>query len=112
MGIISKFTKYDKCCYWAPADPAMDAMGERAFVAPVEIDCRWEDKAELIQLPNGEQYVSKSTIYVDITLALGGVLWHGLLVSVPSSPPLANIIQQRMAISNLKNKETVRGVYL
>jgi hypothetical protein len=112
MGIIKRFTKFDKCVYWEPDDPTMDELGERKFKAPVEIYCRWEDKVELIQLPSGEEYAAKSTIYVDIELALGGVLWHGLLVSVPLIPPLANLIQQRMSVPNLKNREVVRGVYL
>lgn len=113
MGIISRFTKFDKCCYWAPAsEESIDRYGEGGFLEAVELDCRWEDVVELIQLPNGEQFASKSTVYVDIDLALGGILWHGLLVAKPLDPPLANKIQHKMSIPNLRNKETLRGVYL
>lgn len=114
MGIISRFTKFDRCCYWAPAAPHANGnrYGDRSFADPIEIDCRWEDKTELIQLPNGEQFTSKSTVYVDLDLALGGILWHGLLVAVPSEPPRASTIQHKMTIPKLRNTEILRAVYL
>jgi hypothetical protein len=114
MGIISRFTKFDKCVYWAPGNGGkQDRYGKYVYdVAPVEIDCRWSEKIEQIVLPGGENYSSTITVYVDLDLVLGGILWHGLLVSVPDTPPSATIIRAKGSENNLKNSETLRWVYL
>lgn len=113
MGIISKFTKFDKCVYWAPdASGETDRMGRRSYEDPVELDCRWDGRSELITLPNGEQYASKATVYTDIELALGGILWHGLLVARPDEPPSANVIQSTMTVPKMRNTEVLKAAYL
>lgn len=114
MGIISRFTKFDRCVYWAPGNGGkQDRYGKYVYdVEPVEIYCRWDEKQETIVLPNGDDFVSTVTVYVDLDLAFGGVLWHGLLVSRPSSPPEVNIIRGKMSVTKLRNTETLRAVYL
>jgi len=114
MSIIDRYTKFDRCVYWAPLSQGdnHDRYGEQSYEQPLEIYCRWEDKVEAIQLPNGAQFSTKSIIYVDTELAMGGILWHGLLVAVPSEPPVANLIVHRFSIPNLRNKAVVRGVYI
>ncbi len=113
MGIISKFTKFDKCVYWAPMGKgAPDRFGRKTYQEPQQLFCRWDDKQELIKLENGEQYMSSATVYVDIDLELGGILWHGLLADRPATPPGSCIIVHKSANPNLKNTEILRTVYI
>lgn len=87
--------------YWA--SQGYGAEGE-VFAAPVQINCRWEDIAELFLAPNGEETTSRAVVYTEDALTLGGYLYRG--TSVASSPVgVANAfkIRQSVSIPDLRN---------
>lgn len=73
------------CVYWEYT--GQDRNGKDTYDDPIAIKVRWEDKAEQDFLPTGQEVMIKSTVYVDRTMPLGGVLWLGLLVDAPTTPP-------------------------
>jgi len=77
--------------YWAPSTP--DGFGHRTFLTPVEVMCRWQDRVERAVDDEGQQFVSRATVYPRTTLLLNGWVYRGTLVeltteygSVPANP--------------------------
>jgi hypothetical protein len=54
-----------------------DGYGSRTFLAPVQIDCHWEDAQELFIDKDGRQVVSRAKVFVDRDLDMGGYLLLG-----------------------------------
>lgn len=73
----------DKATYWAPGDPPYQE-GQRVWAEPVELSCRWEDRAELFVNAAGQEESSRSVVYVSEDVAEGGVLSHLELSAVPT----------------------------
>lgn len=104
--------------YWAPAPP--DDTGEQGYTPPVEIRCRWEDKFELIQEPNGKQWMTKAVVLTDRTVsANGGWLWKGRYnrltdTADPRKNTDAGRIERYEEIPDIKAKEkgTIRRATL
>ena len=104
-------------CVWWPLD-SFDDNGQPTYETPVEIDCRWEDVVQEFVDNKGNRNVSKSVVYVDRDMKVGGVLLLGELDSgsIDEENPLQNEgafeIRQVSKIPNLKNTEYLRVVYL
>ena len=64
-----------KIIYWG--NPFQDGWGGHTYDAPVELDARWEDKAEQIITYLGEETVSKSIIYLINYIVPGGYIYLG-----------------------------------
>lgn len=79
MSITSFLTRTCKqvAVYWG--SPVNDGYGGKTFADPVEIFCRWEDKNEIFEAPNGDEAVSKSVVYVLQDLDQEGYLYLGTL---------------------------------
>ena len=65
------------CVYWH--SPEEDGYGGKTFDAPVEIMCRWEDKAQLIRLDDGNEISSRAIVYVLQDVDMEGVMYLGTL---------------------------------
>jgi hypothetical protein len=88
--------------YWPKT--GTDVFGLPTFGAPVELLCRWQDRADLVRTPDGREVVSSSVIYPAQPLLVGGWLALGNhvaadpravaeaseIISVGSSPDLAS----------------------
>lgn len=61
--------------YWAPG--ALSETGRPAASAPVAINCRWQNKVELVRDPSGREVVSNSIVYPDQELSPEGWLSLG-----------------------------------
>jgi hypothetical protein len=61
-----------KAVFWA--SPSTDGFGKVTFAAPIEIDCRWDDRAELFIDINGKERPSSSVVFTDRDLELEGYL--------------------------------------
>jgi hypothetical protein len=85
-----------------------DRNGKDIFKDPIAIKVRWEDRAERDFLPTGEEVMVKSTVYVDRAMPLGGILWKGLLVDIPSIPPEHNKIRVFREIPKKDAKKFLR----
>jgi len=62
--------------YWAPSD--VNNFGDPSFVAPTTVMVKWEDRTELFIDGEGREQRSKSVVYVDTDLLIGGYLFRGI----------------------------------
>lgn len=108
--------------YWAlgSADSGgkdFDAHGQPIYTDPVQIKCRWDDVSEEYIDAKGTKRISRSKVYVDRDVDVGGVLMLGVLTDVdPSKRPNENEgaeeIKRLDKMPNLKAKEFLRTAYL
>lgn len=61
--------------YWPPA--SNDGFGRFILGDPIEVVCRWEDKAVKFVTPQGQEAVSDAIVYVGRKVAIGGWLALG-----------------------------------
>ena len=69
MGTIEKIAALfmkQKCVYWG--NPQNDGKGGFTFDAPIEIDCRWDDKLELKEDYDGNKFSSQAQVLVGIDI--------------------------------------------
>ena len=100
--------------YWAPAAP--DGFGGRAYLAPVQLECRWDGMQERFTDVDGDEVLSKGVVYPDRLLEINGYLKEGTLESATSDNPLeedgAFEIRGRATTPNFKNTEVLYTVYI
>lgn len=121
MSIISRMRK-QIAVYWAlaaseSAGEDWDDMGQPQWATPVEIECRWEDDQVEFISKDGSKLVSRSVVYVDRDVNIGGVLMLGELVDVVEEE---NVLENDGAweirgyskIPSLKATEFLRTAYL
>jgi hypothetical protein len=80
MGAIEDVVKLftvQKCVYWG--NPVANDNGGWTFNAPVEIDCRWEDKQELKDGFWGNRITSQARVLVNIDIDRRGYMYNGTL---------------------------------
>ena len=114
MGLIKRMRR-QVAVYWAKS--GTDDYGQPIKVTPVEIKCRWEDIVEEFIDPDDNPQMSKSVVYVDRTVDIGGVLMLGTLTSgVDQANPKENDgaweIKQFNSLPDLKAKEFLLTAYL
>lgn len=74
---------YDEAItYWGA--PVPDGEGGETFSAPVPLLGRWEDRNDEFNTATGETLISRSTVFVNQDLQIGGYLYRG--TSVAASP--------------------------
>ena len=78
-GVVKLFTK-QKCVYWG--NPVNDGKGGFTFDAPIEIDCRWDDKQELKEHYNGNMVSSQAQVLVNIDIKRRSYLANYKLVEL------------------------------
>lgn len=115
MSIYSKITRYDTATYWEP--DSVDASGQKTYLAPREIECRWDDEQTMFRSKNDKDETSRSVVYVQEDLALDGVLLHGTLANVTDDDdPFANVgafeIQAFSKIGNIRQTKFLRRAFL
>jgi len=74
--------------YWA--NPHNDGYGGVAYDDPIEINCRWEDKQQILGTITGNQIigfqsVSRAIVYVDQDLDVDGLMMLGELTDLTDS---------------------------
>ena len=100
---------------WAVRWPKVgqDSSGRDQYDEPQEIRVRWEDRVERDVSPvTGEEVKVRSTVYIGEFMDVGDVLWLGLLVDAPSTPPVHNAIKIYREYPNKKGKVALRIVKL
>lgn len=121
MSLITRMLK-QTCVYWPPASEdtagtANDEFGQRQFGTAVELTCRWVDIAEQFIGVDGTKLVSKSKVYVDRGVSIGGVLCLGTIATMSSltDPKLnegAGEILNFSSLPNIRATEFLRKAYL
>lgn len=69
--------------YWD--SPIPDGHGTYTYDSPIEINCRWENKSEVIKDDKGEEIVSFAQVYVDQDVSENGYLFLGDLDDLDSA---------------------------
>ena len=121
MGIIKTMRK--QTAVWWPLGGInsggfdFDIYGQPLYADPIQIDCRWEDLITEVQLSTGANYISKSTVYVDRDVVLGGLLMLGLLTDIIDSENPRNNdgaweIMKFDNLPGLKAKEFLKTAFL
>ena len=128
MSIIERMLK-QKCVYWPPGSDDEDSgalgldfddYGQPLYADPVELKCRWEDRAEEFITAGGTNAISRSVVYVASDVRTGGVLLLTTLVAltatgnltVPKNNDGAWEIKRFDKLPNLKATKFVRTAYL
>lgn len=109
MSIITRMRKHR--AVWFKSS-GISQNGQETFDGPVEIRCRWDDVAETYTLPDGNEAVSKSIVYVDRVMSVNDILVRGPLTEdIDKSDPLNNKmvsrIRQFSQIDNLRATKTL-----
>lgn len=69
--------------YWGSPTPTGE--GGYTFADPIEIDCRWEEKWELIRVENDRDLRAMGPIFVDRVLDMNGYMYKGTLNDLGSA---------------------------
>jgi len=85
MSLQSTITKNctQTAVYWR--NPVDDHYGGKTFDDPIEIKCRWEDKKQVIQNPDGTSMISRAVVIVLQDVDYEGLLYLTTLSSLTTS---------------------------
>ncbi len=117
MSLITKMLR-DWAVYWPLSATELSAYGQPTYGTAIEIRCRWQDRQEEYFTPDNVRKISKAKVFVDRDVVVGGVLWQGQLIDVPTSltSPKKNAgafeIQRFDKIPDLKYRKFLRKAYL
>lgn len=114
MALIDKMRK-QYAVYWGVS--GVDDAGQNLYEEPIELRVRWEDDDFAFIDAAGVTIASTTSVYVDRKLEVGGILWQGRLVDVPSqtnplSNPGADEIIKFSEIPDIKAKKFLRKAIL
>ena len=128
MGIQSVINRLciRKAVYWG--NPQQGGSGDFTYDAPVEIDCRWENRNQLLIEDKGDQLGARGIIYLTQDVDERGMIYLGTLDSLydliefdssagalddPQEVPGALMIKQFSKIPALHSTtEFIRKAYL
>lgn len=82
MGTLNRFLN-QTAVYWA--NPVNDGFGGYSYDDPVEVSCRWADKIERVEDPNGNEVFAESIIYSTSILKFGEYMYLGELTDMDSA---------------------------
>ena len=116
MSLISRMRR-QTAVWWART--GVDSYGAPEWAEPVEIACRWEEKAELIRTAAGDEVVSRAVVYVDRDMNEGDMLAVGTLlaldsgqVSDPREVDGVGEVKSFGAVPNLRATEELKTAWL
>ena len=103
--------------YWGTPTP--DGQGGYTFADPIEIDCRWEGRQELIRDDVGRERQSSARVFVDRDLDQNGYLYKGTLDDLgseeeadPGQVDDAFQIMMKGEIPDIKGTRPLRTIWL
>ena len=121
MSIITRMLK-QTAVYWTlaaseSAGEDWDDAGQPQWATPTEIECRWEDSQVEFVGKDGTRLLSRSVVYVDRDVDIGGVLMLGELTDITEDE---NVLENDGAweirgfskVPTLKATEFLRTAYL
>ncbi len=90
----------------------VDNYGEYKVDDPVQINVRWEEGQREALDSNGNPIGVDALVVVDQVIAVGSIMWEGLLEDVASPPVNLKQVVNFTAIPDLKGHEVRRTVLL
>ena len=90
-----------------------DGNGQPAYLAPVQINCRWDDVQEEFITPDMVRQMSSAVVYVDRDVPVGSMIRYGTLseltsTTVPKSNTRTFEIRQLSKSPNFRHTEFLR----
>jgi hypothetical protein len=82
MSLFLVGARTEDATYWPPG--VNDGYGGLVFPSPVSIKCRWQDDNQRVTTNEGDEKVTKSVVYPDQVVEVGGWLYRG--VSIAADP--------------------------
>lgn len=122
MTVFTERNLNQQAVYWAT--PVEDGYGGHTWATPIEIDCRWVDKIEVIlsrtaRAGAGEELVSRAQVQVSQDLDEQGMLFLGELTDLtvaektdPATISNAYSIKQFAKVSTIKGTAFYRKAWL
>jgi hypothetical protein len=107
---MTNFTEHNlnqKAIYWG--NPQNDGFGGFTYADPIEIDCRWEDEADVYTSKDGSQVGTSSKVRVKQDLEVDAMLLLGLLDDLESANYNDPKVAGAYPIRALRNVPTVKG---
>lgn len=100
--------------YWAKADvDNTDLYGKPGSVAPVQLKCRWEDHIEQVRSKSGEEFTSKTRVFLTDDVDIDGYVALGVHTEAdPSVIDGAYEIQNIGKIPDLRGIQSLVVIYL
>ena len=110
MGFTTAFLK-QTATHWAVT--GVDKFNNPTFGTPEELNCRWEERTELIQTPDGQQKPSRARIFLEDDIVVGDYLFLGISSETdPRTVPNAYRILDFRKIPGLYVEQYERKAYL
>lgn len=106
MGRLGRVGRHDKAVYWKRT--GVDQDNRPTVDQPIEIDCRWVDKARQMVSRDGTIIGVESTVFTDEPLEDGSVLWHGELEDRPGTG-FGDEREQLMEVISVDKVPSIRG---
>lgn len=100
--------------YWAPsAKDSTNLYGKPTSSAPVQLQCRWEDRTEELASKNGVQFISRSRVFVNEQVDIDGYIFLGVSAQAdPVNEKEAKEIQQVARQPDLRGLRNLTVMYL
>lgn len=90
MSLITRMLRHAYCVYWPPT--GIDQFGKPTLGAPLELNCRWEDKIEEVLSVDGEKTLTKAKVFVSQDVVPRGVLVKGRIATITNQlDPFKNV---------------------
>ena len=97
--------------YWPPGQD--DRYGKPLAGAPIQIDCRWEDRIDEVQSKTGQEVTSRSRIFIEGDVDLDGYVYLGVTaVPDPSKLDGAYEIQAKGHQPDLRGLRELTVIYI
>lgn len=103
----------DQITYWAPVGDSR--YGGLTYAAPILLPARWEDRQERIMKANGDEFISKTRIFLGQDVQVGGMIAHGDYTAMtdPQMGGMAvSVINGFVTMPNLRSITKDRRAYL
>lgn len=98
--------------YWSPTGNT-DRYGKPLLNAPIQIECRWEDRRSQVIGKMGTEIVSKSRVFCEREIDEDGYLELGTVGAAdPRGRDNAWEVQQVSKTPDLRNLQSLTTVYL
>lgn len=100
-----RFQLKQEITYWAKA--TLNDHNEPTFGTPTLLRGRWEDRSNLIRLPSGQEIMSKSIVWTESEVEIGGYLAQGDLTSESNPIAAAGVeIKDVAQVPSLRTNQT------
>lgn len=110
MTVLTAFYN-DRVTYWGRGAP--DGFGGYTYDAPISFNARWEDRTELATDADGNDFISRSRVYVPQAVDVDGYLYLGEITTAdPRTVDGAHRIRDSRRIPDLFGDDAERRALL